>query len=87
MASLRTVNQIVADSAKWLESSDVPKLLLTFEPGAILGPKLAEWCQRHIRNLEMRRLGPGIHFVQEDQPEGIGRAVREWIRSRIRIVQ
>ena len=33
-----------------------------------------------MRNLEVRQLGRGSHFVQEDQPEAIGDAIREWRR-------
>jgi len=58
----------------------VPKLLLAFEPGAILGAELVEYCADHFRNLEVRSLGEGSHFVQEDQPEAIGDAIREWRR-------
>ncbi len=71
---------IVTAYGKWLGESDVPKLLLAFEPGAILGAELVEYCADHFRNLEVRSLGEGSHFVQEDQPEAIGDAIREWRR-------
>ena len=71
---------IVEAYGKWLAESDVPKLLLAFEPGAILGAKLVEHCAERFRNLEVQSLGRGSHFVQEDQPEAIGDAIREWRR-------
>src|SRR4029453_12638691 len=37
-------------------------------------------CPRYFRNLEVRPLGGGSHFVQADQPEAIGDAIREWRR-------
>ena len=67
---------------RWLATSEVPKLLLAFEPGAILGPSWSSYCRVHIRHLEVRHLGRGSHFVQEDQPEAIGDAIREW-RGRV----
>ena len=76
----RDVVAIVTAYGKWLGESDVPKLLLAFEPGAILGAELVEYCADHFRNLEVRSLGEGSHFVQEDQPEAIGDAIREWRR-------
>lgn len=76
----KDVVEIVTAYGRWLAASDVPKLLLAFEPGAILGPALIDHCKRTFRNLEVRSLGAGIHFVQEDQPEAIGDAVREWRR-------
>ena len=76
----KDVVEIVADYGRWLGESAVPKLLLAFDPGAILGGDLVEWCRRSFRDLEVRHLGAGSHFVQEDQPESIGDAVRDWRR-------
>jgi haloalkane dehalogenase len=76
----RDVVEIVTAYGEWLAQSNVPKLLLAFEPGAILGPELVGYCRAHMRNLEVTHLGPGSHFVQEDQPEAIGDAIRDWRR-------
>jgi haloalkane dehalogenase len=76
----KDVVAIVERYDRWLAASDVPKLLLAFEPGAILGPELVDWCRRSFRNLEVQWLGAGSHFVQEDQPQAIGDAVRDWRR-------
>jgi haloalkane dehalogenase len=76
----KDVVEIVKRYGGWLTASEVPKLLLAFEPGAILGPELVDYCRGHFRNLEIRHLGPGSHFVQEDAPEAIGDAIREWRR-------
>jgi haloalkane dehalogenase len=66
---------------KWLASSaDVPKLLLTFEPGAIMSEPVVAWCKEHIAGLEVVPAGRGIHFVQEDEPEQIARIVGDWRR-------
>ena len=63
----------------WLESStEVPKLLLTFDPGAIMSPSTIKWCQDHIAALEVEHIGPGIHFVQEDNGPAIGAAIARW---------
>jgi haloalkane dehalogenase len=39
-----------------------------------------DWCRARSKNLEVRKIGSGIHFVQEDHPEAIGDAVKEWRR-------
>jgi haloalkane dehalogenase len=63
----------------WLGSStDVPKLLLTFDPGAIMTPSTIRWCQEHIAALQTEDIGPGLHFVQEDNGPAIGRAIARW---------
>jgi len=79
----RDVAEIVTAYGGWLAENSIPKLLLAFEPGAILGPRLVEYCKSTFVNLEVRHLGRGSHFVQEDQPEAIGDAIREWRRRTI----
>jgi haloalkane dehalogenase len=71
---------MLKENERWLAASETPKLLLTFEPGVLITPSVAEWCRKTLRNLETKAIGPGIHWVQEDHPEAIGEAVKEWRR-------
>jgi haloalkane dehalogenase len=67
----------------WLASSTgVPKLLLTFDPGAIMTPPTVKWCHDHIAALDVEHIGPGLHFVQEDNGPSIGIAIASWRRFR-----
>jgi haloalkane dehalogenase len=71
----------VESYSRWLcTSSDVPKLLLTFAPGAVMTEPIVAWCRRHVASLEVEHVGPGVHYVQEDQGPEIGRAIASWIR-------
>ena len=63
-----------------LQKSPIPKLLLTADPGVLIPAPLVAWCREHLPNLEVVELGPGRHFLQEDHPDAIGRAVADWIR-------
>ncbi len=63
-----------------LARTRLPLLLLTFEPGAIVQQAEIEWCKRQFPHIVVRHLGAGIHFVQEDQPAAIGRALADWFR-------
>ena len=71
---------IVAAYAEWLASSDVPKLFVKAEPGALLGSGA---------NLDTVRNWPaqtevtvkGVHFIQEDSPDEIGEAIANWMAS------
>ena len=63
----------------WLLESEVPKLLLYAEPGAIIPPQAAEWLAANVPNLETHFVGAGVHFIQEDQPEAIGSKLAEWL--------
>src|SRR5213079_1430721 len=72
------VNAIVSSYAEWLATSDVPKLFIKAEPGALLGSGA---------NLETVRAWPaqteltvaGVHFVQEDSLDEIGKAIASWM--------
>ncbi len=62
-----------------LQQSNLPKLLLYVTPGAVITAPVVEWCRNHLTNLQTVYLGEGIHFIQEDYPEQIGKAVAEWL--------
>src|SRR5215813_14611561 len=72
------VAAIVADYADWLATSDVPKLFVMADPGALLAGGA---------NLDFARALPmltkvtvaGIHYLQEDSPDEIGRAIADWM--------
>jgi len=73
------VVQIVEDYGAWLAKSDVPKLLITANPGAILRGPLLELCRSWPNQKEVEVAG--IHFIQEDSPDEIGKAVASWYRG------
>jgi haloalkane dehalogenase len=77
------VVSVLEENQQWLASSDVPKLILTAEPGILFTKAVAEWAKETFRNLEVKHLGPGIHYVQEDHPEATGDAVKEWRRRKV----
>jgi haloalkane dehalogenase len=75
---------------KWLAASDVPKLLLTFDPGSqsslMIGSEMTAWCAANIANLEIENCGPAAHLAPEDQPKAIAAAVASWAdRHRLRV--
>lgn len=75
------VVELVEAYDRWLGSSpEVPKLLLTFDPGAIVRESVVEWCRNNIASLDIQACGRGIHFVQEDQGPEIAEAVASWRR-------
>ena len=48
-------------------------------PGALIPLPAAEWVERSFPNLTTVDVGKGLHFIQEDHPRAIGRAVAEWL--------
>jgi haloalkane dehalogenase len=70
---------IVDSYATWLQAADVPKLFVDAEPGAILTGAQREFC-RAWPNQETLTV-PGSHFIQEDSPDLIGRAIADWLQK------
>jgi haloalkane dehalogenase len=62
-----------------LAASTYPKLLFAANPGALVSPALAEDFARKLNDCALVKLGAGVHFLQEDHPETIGRSVSEFI--------
>jgi haloalkane dehalogenase len=67
---------LVQAYADWLSMSDVPKLFINAEPGAILQGAQREFCRGWPNQHEVTV--PGNHFLQEDSGEAIGDAIRAW---------
>jgi haloalkane dehalogenase len=76
----RDVVTVVERYARWLAQSDVPKLFVDADPGVILTGSQREFCRTWPNQDEITV--PGSHFVQEDSPSAIGRAVAAFL-SRI----
>jgi haloalkane dehalogenase len=73
------VTEIARSYAEWLSGSSVPKLFVNAEPGAILIGAQREFCRAWPNQVEVTVRG--IHFVQEDSADEIGRAVAEWLTA------
>ena len=69
---------IVEGYAAWLAKSEVPKLFINAEPGAILIGPQREFCRAWPNQTEVTV--KGSHFLQEDSPDEIGRAVADFVR-------
>ncbi|MCF6256111.1 MAG: hypothetical protein L3K25_07390 [Gammaproteobacteria bacterium] len=65
---------------KFMGATDMPVLLMYANPGLVVPPKAVGWYINKIQKLETAFLGQGLHFIQEDQPEAIGRALADWMR-------
>jgi len=72
------VAAIVAASGEWLTKARVPKLFVKGEPGGILssGADL-DFVRKLLAQTEVTVAG--IHYVQEDSPDEIGRAIGGWM--------
>ena len=74
------VTRIEAYDAWLAASTDVPKLLMTFEgsPTLLIDKDLADWCATNIAALEIVPCGQAGHHAAEDRPEEIAAAISTW---------
>jgi len=72
------VVRIVQNYADWLMKSPISKLFINAEPGSILVGAQRDFCRRwpNQREVTVR----GNHFVQEDSPDEIGRAIAAFVQ-------
>ncbi len=73
------VEAVIAYGA-WLKTTEVPKLHVYAWPGALNPPSVSDLFVRDMKNIETAYVGLGTHFIQEDNPEAIGRAIADWHR-------
>lgn len=70
---------IVTEYANWLSESDVPKLFLNAEPGAIVRGRVREFIRSWPNQTEVTVVGG--HYLQEDSPDEIGAAIADFVRG------
>jgi haloalkane dehalogenase len=73
------VVEVAQRYADWLSRCAVPKLFIDADPGAILIGAQREFCRRWPNQTEVRVRGS--HFLQEDSPDEIGRAIADWFQG------
>ena len=71
------VVEIVREYSGWLPGTSFPKLFINAEPGAILTGAQREFCRTWKNQTEVTV--SGIHFIQEDSPDEIGKAIHDWL--------
>ncbi|MDP6351746.1 MAG: haloalkane dehalogenase [Alphaproteobacteria bacterium] len=70
---------VVESYGRWLSQSDMPKLFVNADPGVILIGAQREFCRAWPNQNEVTV--KGLHFVQEDSPDEIGRAVAGFVEA------
>ena len=72
------VVKTVEDYSAWLATSGVPKLSINADPGSILVGRQRELCRRWPNQTEVTV--KGRHFLQEDSPDEIGKAIVDFVQ-------
>ncbi len=68
---------LVADYAAYMAENNLPKLFINAEPGSILTGAQRAFCRSWKNQQEVSV--KGTHFIQEDSPDDIGKAIASWL--------
>jgi haloalkane dehalogenase len=71
------VVNIVEEYGRWLARNDIPKLFINADPGAQIVGRIRDFCRSWPNQREVTVAG--THFIQEDSPEQIGTAIRDFV--------
>ena len=71
--------ELVDSYGNWMASNHIPKLFINAEPGSILTGRPREFCRSWLNQTEV--MVAGSHFIQEDSPLEIGRAIAQWHKT------
>ena len=72
--------EVVTRIGTWMQQTEVPMLFLWARPGALNNEAFAESMAARVANVQTQFVGQGRHYIQEDQPEMIGRTLADWRR-------
>lgn len=70
---------VVERYGKFMQGSNLPKLLIDAEPGMILKGAPGAFCHTWPNQTEFTV--KGLHFIQEDSPNEIASAIRTWVEA------
>ena len=72
------VVKVMNEYSRWLAQSDVPKLFINGDPGAIVTGRIREFIRSWANQTEVSVKGRKL--LQEDSPDEIGAAIADFIR-------
>lgn len=73
------VAAIVQSYGQAMSGSTIPKLLVVGEPGVLIRDRTLEFCRTWPNQREVKV--KGMHYLQEDSPDEIGKALQEFVKS------
>ncbi len=75
------VHEVISNYSQKLQESELPKILFSANPGAIIDSQYVDWCKQNLKNLKVVDIGKGLHFIQEDNPHLIGEELAKWYQG------
>src|SRR6266851_10003405 len=78
------VHDRIAAYSAWLKTASLPKLFIDAEPGVFITGRIRRLASSLPK--QHRVVVGGLHFVQEDSPDEVGRAIAGWLEQDVRAV-
>lgn len=72
------IYKLIDRYSRYLQTSDVPKLLLYDVPGFNTTIETVQWARDNMPNIEVVELGEGYYFAQESDPLKFAEALKKW---------
>jgi len=73
--------QLITDYTNWLKNAPIPKLVISATPGWLFTSSIVDRIGADFINTQVVNVGQGLHFIQEDQPVNISKAIVRWYKS------
>jgi haloalkane dehalogenase len=73
------VHDRIAAYSAWLRTAPLPKLFIDAEPGVFIRGRIKRLASSFPN--QHRVVVGGLHFVQEDSPDEVGRAIAGWLEG------
>jgi haloalkane dehalogenase len=74
-------------NAVGLQASTIPKLLVYAKPGMLINKKVLSWANENLPNLTVQYVGKAKHLMEEDLPNEIGAAIKDWLADNSNFTQ
>lgn len=64
--------------SKWLQKTQIPKLMLYAIPGFVTTMDTVQWARDQMQNIQLVGLDNALHLAQESMPDAFGQILRAW---------
>jgi haloalkane dehalogenase len=73
--------KLIAAYSQWLQTSNIPKLLLFAVPGFMTTIETVCWAREQFPKLTCADIGEALHYAQESVPASIGTQIADWYKT------
>lgn len=75
------VYNLIARYSKWLQQSNIPKLLFYSIPGFLTTMETVSWAREHLSNLTCVEIEETLHYAPESEPELVSEQLDNWYQE------